>query len=197
MREVELKSVVDDVAKRRAMVEQAGGLLAYEGTLIDRRYGDNEGRLITMDNVLRLRIYDNGDKREAYLDWKGPTSYDGGYKIREELSSPVGDPDAVAQIIANLGFTVIVEIERRIAQYTLHGAMVRFEEYPRMDPLIEVEGSPEAIEKAITSIGLEREGFTAERLPAFIMRFEAWTGSRAALSRRELAGDYRFSPGAA
>jgi adenylate cyclase class IV len=197
MREVELKSVVDDVAARRAIVERSGGSLTYEGRLIDVRYGDTAGRLMAEDNVLRLRIYESRDKREGYLDWKGPTSYETGYKVRDELSSPVGDPDAIAQIIANLGFTVIVEIERRIAQYTLLGATVRFEEYPRMDPLVEVEGSPDAIEQAIATIGLDRKGFTSERLPFFIMRFEARSGQRAALSSRELGGDYSYSPGSA
>lgn len=196
MREVELKSVVDDVARRRAMVESAGGQLGYEGLLIDRRYGDPAGRLLALDNVLRIRIYESGGRRTGYLDWKGPTSYEDGYKVREELSSPVGDPEALAQIMTNLGFDVIVEIERKIAQYELHGATVRFEEYARMDSLVEVEGQPEAIEKAIGSIGLDRGGFTAERLPAFITRFEQRTGAKAALSSRELAGEYRFGPGA-
>lgn len=197
MREVELKSVVDDVALRRSNVERAGGSLTFEGRLIDLRYGDRDGLLLAQDHVLRIRIYESGASREAFLDWKGPTSYDGGYKIREELSSAIGDPDAISQIIVNLGFTVILEIERQIAQYTFGGAVVRFEQYPRMDSLVEVEGPPEEIESAIAALGLGRDGFTAERLPAFIMRFEVRSGQRAALSRRELEGDYRFSPGAA
>lgn len=195
MREVELKSVVDDVDGRRSIVERAGGSLLYEGRLIDRRYGDRDGRLLSEDHVLRLRIYESGDKREGFLDWKGPTSYEDGYKVREEVSSPVGDPEAVGEMLENLGFVVILEIEREIVQYRLHGAIVRFEEYPRMDPLVEVEGAPDQIEKAIAAIGMERTGFTSERLPAFTLRFEERTGSRAALSARELSGDYRFSPG--
>lgn len=197
MREVELKSVVDDVARRRSNVERAGGVLTYEGRLIDLRYGDRDGLLLAQDHVLRLRMYETGDRREAFLDWKGPTSYESAYKVREELSSAVSDPDAISQIIVNLGFTVILEIDRQIAQYTLGAAVIRFEQYPRMDSLVEVEGSPEDIESAIAVLGLDRNGFSAERLPAFIMRFEVRSGQRAALSRRELEGDYRFSPGAA
>jgi predicted adenylyl cyclase CyaB len=197
MREVELKSVVDDVARRRRTVERAGGTLMFEGRLIDYRYGDSDGRLLAQDNVLRLRVYEGGGKREGFLEWKGPTLYESGYKVRQELSSPVGDPDALGEIIASIGFIVILEIERQIAQYRLHGATVRFEEYPRMDSLVEVEGAPDEIEQAIASIGLPRERFTSERLPAFITRFEDRTGSRAALSARELGGDYRYSLGSA
>jgi hypothetical protein len=36
---------------------------------------------------------------------------------------------------------------------------------------------------------MPREAFTADRLAAFVTRFEARTGERAALNRREIAGD--------
>ena len=195
MLEVELKSVVPDIRSARAAIEQAGGKLEFEGNLIDLRYGDRTGFLVTSDHVLRLRVYESGTKREGHLDWKGPTTYEGGYKVREELSTTVGDPGSLSIILENLGYVVIREIERRIAQYSLNGAVVRLEEYPRMDPLIEVEGSPEAIERAIASIGLPRSGFTSARLPDFVAEFEARTGQRAALSARELAGDYGYRPG--
>ena len=61
-----------------------------------------------------------------------------------------------------------------------------------MDLLVEVEGLPEAIERAIESIGLPRAGFTSARLPEFVADYEARTGQRAALSARELAGQYDF-----
>lgn len=192
MREVELKSVVPDTRAARAAVEKAGGRLEFEGDLIDLRYGDAGGQMVANDNVLRLRVYSSGGKKEGHLDWKGPTQYDGGYKVREEVSTTAGDPDSLAQILGSLGFVIIREIERRISQYSLEGATVRFEEYPRMDPLVEVEGSPEAIERAIASIGLPRTGFTSARLPELVAHFEARTGQRAALSARELSGEYDF-----
>jgi adenylate cyclase class IV len=182
MREVELKSVVDDVPKRRALIEAAGAKLEFEGRLIDRRYGDDDGLLLLHDEVLRLRVYENSEGRTGHLDWKGGTTYENGYKVREEYSTSAGDPDTLATILGKLGYTVILEIDRRIAQYTLHGATVRFEEYPRMDPLVEVEGAPESIEKAIVTLGLERAGFTSDRLTDFVTRFEARTGAQALLS---------------
>ena len=192
MREVELKSVVSDVDATRAAVERAGGKLAYEGRLIDLRYGDPDGQLLIQDHVLRLRVYDSATAKKGFLDWKGPTQYEDGYKIREELSTPVDDPDAMKQILENLGYSVVLEIERSIWQYQLHGAAVRFEVYPRMDSLVEVEGTPDAIESAIKAIGLDRAGFTSERLNEFLARYELRTGTKAALSHRELAGEYRY-----
>jgi hypothetical protein len=60
---------------------------------------------------------------------------------------------------------------------------VRFEEYPEMDALVEVEGEPEAIERVISRIGMSRAGFTSERLLDFVARYEARTGRRAFLSK--------------
>jgi adenylate cyclase class IV len=181
MREMELKSVVDDVALRRATVERAGGKLEFAGMLIDHRYTDAEGRMLANDTVLRLRIYDGDRGRTGHLDWKGPTRYENGYKVREELTTMVGDPDALAAILRNLGYSVMMRIERRIWQYSLAGATVRFEEYPVMDPLVEVEGSSDSIERAIDMTGLARAGFTADRLTDFVARFEARTGQRSIL----------------
>jgi adenylate cyclase class IV len=150
--------------------------------LIDARYGDADGRLMLADHVLRLRIYETESGREGHLDWKGPTQYENGYKVREELSTSAGDPDALAAILSNLGYSIIMKIERRIWQYSLFDATVRFEEYPLMDSLVEVEGSEDAIEKAIGAIGLPRSDYTTDRLTDFVGRYESRTGRSAELS---------------
>jgi predicted adenylyl cyclase CyaB len=182
MREIELKSVVDDVHARRAIVEAAGGRLIYAGRLLDRRYDFPDRSMTARDHVLRLRLYDSGETRRAVLDWKGETRYEHGFKIREEVSTGVENADALAQILEALGFVVTAEVDRQIAQYEIGEAVVRFEEYPEMDPLVEVEGTPEAIESAISVIGLPRTGFTSERLTDFVTRYEARTGRRSILS---------------
>jgi hypothetical protein len=84
------------------------------------------------------------------------------------------------------------EIEREVQVYRVGEATVRFERYPRMDDLVEVEGAPDAIERAIEALGMDRSAFTAERLPDFARRFELRSGERAALCAAELAGDYRY-----
>jgi predicted adenylyl cyclase CyaB len=194
VQEVEVKAVVPDQRGARARLEQAGAALTFAGRLEDRRYDDGARRMAPRDLVLRLRTYRGGDSgvSRAHLDWKGPTTIDDGFKVREEVSTPVGDPAALAQILDRLGYVVIQEIDRDIAQYSIGGATVRFENYPRMDVLVEVEGTPEEIERVIAVLGLPRASFTSARLPDFAAQYEARTGERAALSQRELAGDFRF-----
>lgn len=192
MREVELKGVVADAPALRQRLLDAGAREVFAGALSDRRFDLPARDLAARDQVLRLRVYRDASGARAMLDWKGPAAYEAGYKVREELSSPCDDA-SMAQMLEQLGYVVTREIDRDIEQFELGGAMLRIERYPRMDTLLEVEGAPDAIEHAIAHAGLPRDDFTSERLPDFILRYEARTGARAAICTRELAGDYRYS----
>jgi len=185
-REVELKSVVDDVDACRRRLEGAGARLTFEGRLEDRRYDDADGRLGDADQLLRVRSFGGADGGRATLEWKGPTRYEDGYKVREEISVEAADASSVHTLLERLGYAVAVEIDRDVAQYVLDRATIRFERYPHMDVLVEVEGPPEAIERAIEALGIPRERFSADRLATFMARFEARTGTRAIVSGRGL-----------
>jgi predicted adenylyl cyclase CyaB len=187
-REVELKSVVPDVDRCRRRIEAAGARVVFEGRLEDRRYDTLDRRLTSADQVLRVRRYTDRSGTRASLEWKGPTRQETGYKIRDEIVATTTDASELATILERLGYAVIGEIDRDVAQYTLADATVRFERYPRMDPLVEVEGAPDAIERAIEALGIPRTEFTAERLLAFVARYEARTGMSAAVNDRQLAG---------
>lgn len=190
MREVELKAVVTDPDAAQQSLTAAGGTLKFEGALNDRRYDTPAGDLALEDEVIRVRRYRGAKSERTLLDWKGPADTRSGYKVREELSTEVADEKTLVAMLEKLGYVVVHEIDRRIVQYELAGAIVRLEIYPRMDALVEVEGGPEAIEGAIAALGMKRGEFTSESLPAFVARFERRTGVRAAVSERELAGEY-------
>jgi len=193
MREVELKAVLDDWALRGERLTRAGAVLTFAGRLEDRRYDTARRDLARRDEVLRLRVYRDGSRARAELGWKGPTGYEDGYKVREELECTAGAPDVLAQMLARLGYVVTRAIDRAIAQYALDGTTVRFERYPRMDDLVEVEGAPAGIERAIIALGIERAAFSTERLPQFVLRWQRRTGQEAALCDDELAGRVRYA----
>ncbi len=195
MREVELKGLLTSdaaLADARARLEAAGAELMYEGRLEDKRYDTTDRALALQDHVLRLRVY-RGETVVTSLDFKSPTTYVDGFKVREERSVGADDPVALAGILEAMGYVITREIDREIVQYRHAGAVIRFERYPRMDILVEVEGEPEAIERAILTLGMAREGFTTERLPDFVLKYESRTGERAAICDRELLGEYRYS----
>ena len=162
--ELELKAVVPDADHVRARLHGAGGASRFRGRMSDRRY-DRAGELTGRDEVLRVRRYLPAD----------------GYKQREEYEIAVAaDP---TPLLAALGYSVVHAIDREVEVYDVAGAAVRLERYPDMDTLIEVEGSPDAIEGAIRASGLARASFTAESLTDFVRRFEARTGRPAVLAR--------------
>jgi predicted adenylyl cyclase CyaB len=186
MREVELKAIVDDLAMRRRKIEEAGATLTFEGKLSDRRYDLGARELSARDEVLRIRRYESAGSTKTFLDWKGPTEIRDVYKVRDELNTLVDDFDTLETILGKLGFELVGQIDRTIAQYSLGGAAIRFETYPRMDVLVEVEGEPTAIESAIDALGIPRGTFSSDRLAAFLAAFERRTGVRAEV--REAAG---------
>ncbi|MCY1017896.1 hypothetical protein [Pyxidicoccus sp. MSG2] len=180
MQEVELKSVVDDLPLRRRRVEEAGGRLRFAGPMVDRYYrleacpDEGAGRL-------RVRTYEAPAGGWTELTWKGGARLEHGYKVREELTTRVEDEAPLREILERTGFAESECLRREIAWYVFGDATLRFEQFPRMDLLLEVEGASEAIEHAIHATGIPREQFTAEPLKEFIRRFEARTGTSALL----------------
>lgn len=193
MREVELKAVLDDWARRGVCLTQAGAVLTFAGRLEDRRYDTPRRDLARRDEVLRLRVYRDASGARAELGWKGPTGYDGGYKVRDELQCRADAPDVLATMLGRLGYEVTRAIDREIAQFELDGTIVRFERYPRMDDLVEVEGLPIGIERAILALGMDRSAFSTERLPQFVMRWQRRTGQEPALCDDEMTGRARYA----
>jgi adenylate cyclase class IV len=188
--ETELKAVVPDPEACRARLQSAGARLVFEGRLVDRRWDLPHRPLAARDEVVRVRTsiaagHLGGAVRHV-VDWKGPTRVENGYKRRLERSTGVEDAAVLETILAAAGFVVTREVEREVAQYALGDATLRFERYPRLDVLMEVEGTPAGVEAAIVATGLPRAAFSAARLAEFVAAFERRTGRPAALNAREL-----------
>ena len=186
--ELELKARVENPDAVRKAILAAGAQLVYRGAMLDRRF-DRKDRLRERDEVVRLRVYHPADRSGEWgmLGWKGPVATRDGYRLREEWESRVDDPRAVLVVLRRLGYKIVLRIDRAIEQYQLGEATLRLEWYPAMDVLLEVEGAPEEIERAIGATGLARDLFLAESLPYFKEAYEKRTGRPARVSRAEPA----------
>jgi adenylate cyclase class IV len=183
--ELELKAVVADADALVKRLRAAGARPEFSGRMIDRRLDYADGSLTARDEVVRLRVYHHGAGRAtASLDWKGPASDAGGYKRREEISTATTDGDVMMTILNNIGLRVTRSIERDIQQFSIDDTTVRLEHYEQMDDLVEVEGEPAAIERAIARLGIPRGEFSADSLALFAARFTART-ARPAITGRE------------
>jgi predicted adenylyl cyclase CyaB len=182
--ELEVKARVEDPDRLRATLARAGAALEFQGDMLDRRFDRDDG-LARRDEVLRLRVFRPADGTAAYgvLGWKGPQARHHRYRRRAEAETRVADPEATVTILERLGFAVSLRIDRRVEIYRLRHAVLRLEWYPAMDVLLEVEGEPDDIERAIAVTGLARERFLAESLPYFVAAYERRTGQVAVLAR--------------
>ena len=183
--EVEVKARITNAAELRRRLRRAGATLQFRGRMTDRRY--DQGRSLTReDEVLRLRTYRPAGRARphAVLTWKGAASARSGgrYRHRLELELEIPDPHALHTVLSRLGYRVTMAIDRRVEVYRLGHAILRLERYPRMDTLLEVEGPPPAIERAIAATGLERERFRSESLPYFTRAYRRRTGRPARLA---------------
>jgi len=188
--ELEVKAVVTDPALLRRRLVESGAKAGFRGLMEDRLL-DRDGTLAARDEVLRIRSWrPDGGAASAQMAWKGPTRRSPeGYKRREELEVGVeGDGSAALGILAALGYRASRAVDRFVEVYRVHDATVRLEWYPRMDVLVEVEGTPEAIEAAVKLTGLPRASFEPEPLAEFVRRFEERTGESAALAVPDLQG---------
>jgi len=179
--ELELKARVEDPAGLRAALARAGATLTFRGAMVDHRF-DRGRELESRDEVIRLRVYRPPEGGVwGVLTWKGPVGARGAYRHRHEIETRVDVPDAVAALLARLGLAATLRIDREVEQWLLDGAMLRLERYPDMDTLLEVEGEPAAIERAVAASGLPRALFLPESLPYFVADFERRTGRPARL----------------
>ncbi len=182
--ELEVKAVVDDAAALGRRLAAAGGVVTFRGRMSDRRYDLAGGALTARDEVLRVRTFAaaaGSPGRPAEVAWKGPTRRAGDYKEREEHQLAIADPGAAETILSRLGFAVTDTVDRCVEYFRLPDAVARIEWYPRMDVLVEIEGTPAGIEGAMRASGFARERFSSDRLVDFAARFRERTGTVPAL----------------
>jgi len=188
VREIEVKAPVADAGVLRRRLLESGAVAEFQGMMEDRLF-DRDGETAARDEVVRVRTWrPAGGPARAQVAWKGPTRRSpDGYKLREELEfSVAGDGAAPTQFLAALGYQVLRAVDRFVEVYRVRDAEVRIEWYPRMDVMVEVEGTPEAIEAAIAVSGLPRALYEPEPLAEFVRRYELRTGEPAVLALAEL-----------
>jgi len=186
--ELEVKAPVADPALLRRHLVESGAVAGFQGLMEDRLFDRDDG-LGARDEVVRVRTWrPDGAPPRAQVAWKGPTRRSpDGYKLRDELEFSVeGDGSAPSQFLSALGYQVWRGIDRFVEVYRVRDAEVRLEWYPRMDVMVEVEGTPAAIEAAIGASGLPRALFEPEPLAEFVRRYELRTGEPAVLALSDL-----------
>jgi adenylate cyclase class 2 len=148
--EIEVKIKIENLAAVEQKLQAAGATLKA-GRVYERnvRYEDAGETLTPAARVLRLR-QDTG-VRLTYKEPHDPVG--GGAWARTELEVTVSDFETMDLLLQKLGFHAAWIYEKYRTTYELEGCEVVQDEMP-FGPFIEVEGEPDAIQRALAALGL-------------------------------------------
>lgn len=149
--EHEIKLYVPDLAAvERALIAAGAALTAPRVLEVNARYEDAAGSLTPQRQVLRLRR--DSRVRLTYKDEHGEPLPGGGVS-RYEAEVDVSDFDAMAAILAKLGYRSYMTYEKYRTTYTLNDAEIVLDELP-YGTFVEIEGEPDAIAAVVARLDL-------------------------------------------
>lgn len=150
---------------RRALVE--AGAASVTEVHLERNvlFDDAAGSLFRGGRALRVRRA----RGRALMTFKGPASFAGGIKTREEIEVGVGDADALERILDRLGFVPRFRYEKRREEFSFHACVVALDETP-IGCFVEVEGPPADIADAVERLGLRIEDAIRDSYASLYLR---------------------------
>lgn len=149
--ESELKIPVADLELIRWSLHGVGAVMVQTmaretNLLLDTVDGD----LRDAGSLLRLRRHGG----TQLLTFKGPATFKGAVKVRQEHETEVNDLAVMGEILERLGFAVFRRYEKDREGWSLGEVSVVLDHTP-MGDFVEVEGPPEQLEKTAHEIGLD------------------------------------------
>ena len=151
--ESELKfrvSGAKDHKKFRALLRQRGA--HFEGRYREENYRFDGPGKATRNTTLRLRVLDGGPR--GVLTAKGPATFEGRVKIREETEVAVSDAHATLDLLLQLGFQVAWSYPKRRTQWMLDGVAVTLDVL-EFGWFVELEGPLAVLPEMARSFGLD------------------------------------------
>ena len=150
--EIEAKIKVESLGPVSEKLKSLGGEFRADVTQRDT-YFDAAGTLVKSDSGLRLRCQVIDGAEEIILTYKGAKQA-GKFKSRKEIEVTVNNFDAMAELLAELGYERTIEFEKKRSLWVFQGCEVCLDELEQLGSFVEVEG---ADENTINSV-LERLG---------------------------------------
>lgn len=167
--EIEMKFRVPDLSAVRGAVEAAGGTFLGAVLQTDCYFDTPRLSLLRRDRGLRLRTsqplcgragnarptVEGGAAIGAMVTYKGPRYARGRAKSRREIQTTVADPQAVGDMLEELGLTRRLVIQKRRCTWRLGRCLVELDELPLLGAFVEIEGGgPRAIESTARRLDL-------------------------------------------
>ncbi len=170
-REIEVKFRLDARAPFEERLAAAGARRAGTESETNVLFDDAAGTMKAAGCALRLRTTERG----ALLTYKGKASFSGGVKSRLELESAVGKPEAVAALLAALGYAPRFRYEKRRTTWRfpdLSRPLVVVDETP-LGLFAEIEGTDAAVRALAAEFGVPASAFIPESYVGLWMKARA------------------------
>ena len=139
-----------DHAKLRAALRKRGARLG--GHYQEENHRLNGPGKATRRTSLRLRVLDGGPK--GVLTAKGPASFVGGVKVREETEVAVSDAHATLDLFLQLGFSVAWTYPKQRTLWLLEGVSITLDVL-EFGWFVELEGPLEKLPELARSLGFD------------------------------------------
>ena len=134
----------------RAALRKRGATL--EGKYDEENYRFDGPGKSTRRSTLRLRVLNGGPR--GVLTLKGPATFVGGVKVREETEIEVKDAHATLDLLMELGFRVEFTYKKRRTMWTLDGVVTVTLDKLDYGWFVELEGPLEVLPEQARSLGL-------------------------------------------
>lgn len=139
-----------DHATLRSVLRKRGAKLV--GQYKEDNFRFNGPGKSTRNTTLRLRVINGGPR--GVLTVKGPATFEGGVKIREETEVELSDVHATLDLLQQLSFRVGWTYPKKRAMYTLDGIAVTLDVL-EFGWFVELEGAATALPEMSRSLGLD------------------------------------------
>ncbi len=155
--EIEAKLKVDSLTPVEDRLRRCGAEFVAEQHQRDVYYDDPLRALTGTDRWFRVRYQQVGDHQDVVLTYKGPLQKDD-FKKRQEIEVPVGDGDALAQILDALGYRQVIVVEKIRRAWKQGGCLVGLDDVAELGTFVEIEGPDDlaivAVQKSLSLEGL-------------------------------------------
>jgi len=154
--EIEAKMKVESFEPILAALRQHNATSLGSHIETDTFFDTSDRALLAADKGLRLRVAldVNTKNSESLLTHKGPVGH-GALKKRQETQTVVGNPEAMARLLEQLGFMQWLRYQKRRQSWQLDSCCIELDEIPHLGNFVEIEGpSDEAVMKCREKLGL-------------------------------------------
>jgi adenylate cyclase class 2 len=170
-REIEAKWRTDESGHERLRMALRRAGASHLGTVreVNVLFDSVDQAVRRSGHVLRLRWLDQGP---CILTLKGPATFRGGVKIREETELHLTDRDAMVGILEGVGFSASLEYHKTRESWELAGTVVALDTLA-FGLFVEIEGAESEIRRTAALLSLDMAGAERRGYPSMMRAHQA------------------------